>query len=111
MNAPLPLSAAQREIWHASRADPGNPAYHLGLYLDLDGAVAAEVLRRALTQTLAEADGLRVTFAETGDEVRQLVHPAAEITLPLIDLGDAPDPDPAADAWIRARLTEPWDLH
>ncbi|MFI6303358.1 amino acid adenylation domain-containing protein [Amycolatopsis thailandensis] len=110
MNAPLPLSTAQREIWHASRADPGNPAYHLGLYLDLDGVVEVGVLRRALTRTLAEADGLRVTFAETSGEVRQFVHPATEVTLPLIDLGDQPDPDAAADTWIRERLSEPWNL-
>ncbi|MFD9888887.1 amino acid adenylation domain-containing protein [Amycolatopsis sp. NPDC059027] len=111
MTTPVPLSAAQREIWHASRADPGNPAYHLGLYLDLGGAVDHDVLRRALNRTLAEADGLRVTFTETGDDVRQAVHEPAEVALPLVEFGDTPDPDAAADAWIRARLAEPWNLH
>ncbi|MGW1076616.1 condensation domain-containing protein [Streptomyces sp. NPDC002537] len=123
--APLPLTAAQAGMW-TDRPDPASPALGTAGYLEIHGPLHTTLFAEALHRTVTEAEALRVRIVDTPQGVRQLLPnpgrsvnplaqgvPSARRTpgaLHLADLRDAPDPDAAAQAWMRADLATPFDL-
>jgi len=107
----LPLTAAQAGLWYAQQLVQDSPVYMVGQYVDLTGQVEVEVLVRAIDQTLAEADGLRVRIHD-GDEgpVQQVQTAAAAPTTEYRDLAGETDPQARATALMTGRLAAPADL-
>ncbi|CAL9399375.1 amino acid adenylation domain-containing protein [Streptomyces sp. enrichment culture] len=105
----VPLTSAQSGIWFAQQLDASNPIYNAGEYLEIHGAVDVAVFEAALRQVVAEAENLRVTFAETPDGPRQYLHPDPEWQLKVVDVSGEADPRAAAEAWMRADLASPQD--
>lgn len=67
---PLPLFAAQQEIWLAHQFDLANPRYNCGAYLAISGGVDARVLEHAIALAIQECEALRTRFAYTADGPR-----------------------------------------
>ncbi|MFF9062343.1 amino acid adenylation domain-containing protein, partial [Streptomyces sp. NPDC014882] len=105
----VPLTSAQSGIWFAQQLDASNPIYNAGEYLEIHGSVDVAVFEAALRQVVAEAENLRVTFAETADGPRQYVDPDPEWRLRVVDVSGEADPREAAEAWMRADLARPQD--
>ncbi len=103
----LPLTRAQAEVWFDEQIAAEPPAYNMADFTDLRGPLDAAVLRRALRRVVAEADALRVRFAERDGEPRQFVHPCPEPPLAEIDVSGADDPEAAARAWMERDLADP----
>jgi hypothetical protein len=102
---PLPLSAAQREIWLGQRL--GNTSgYRVGQYLDIRGTVDCAALAAAVRQTVDEAESVRVRFVEDARGPRQLVEPAVDWAIPVLDLRGESDPVRVAEDWMRNDLAE-----
>lgn len=109
-NSTLALTAAQRGIWYAQLIDPGNSAFNMACYLDLPCRLDQEMFERAVRQTVAEAEGLRLRFCDVGGEPCQVVvEDTGDLELPFVDFGSAPEPRDEAEAWMRARRTRPYD--
>jgi Condensation domain len=107
----LPLSAAQREIWFAEQQfTTANFAYNVGERIEIDGPVDPVLFEAALRQVVGEIDALRVQFVEAGDGPRQILQPSLEWAMPVVDVGDDPDPRAAAQAWMSAELARSMDL-
>ncbi|WP_399199403.1 amino acid adenylation domain-containing protein [Streptomyces sp. WAC 06725] len=108
----LPLTAAQTGLWYAQALDPASPAQNTAEYLEIHGPVDPALFSDALHQVVAEADALRVRIVETDGGPRQLPLSTCPAPLPLhlADLRAEDDPDGAARAWMRADLSEPFDL-
>ncbi|MER5498251.1 amino acid adenylation domain-containing protein [Streptomyces sp. NPDC002561] len=106
----LPLTAAQAGMFYAQRLDPANTVYNAGEYLEIHGAVDTGLFEAALRRVVGEADALRVRVVETEDGPRQLVEPAREWRLEVVDLGGEADPRAAAEARMRASLARTVDL-
>ncbi|GAA3309719.1 hypothetical protein GCM10020295_75110 [Streptomyces cinereospinus] len=107
----LPVTAGQREVWLAEQQFPGtDPALRLGEYLDIRGPVDPAAFEAALRQVVAEADALRVRLVPGADGPVQVLEPDLPWALPVVDVGDEPDPERAARAWVRADLARPMDL-
>ncbi|MEV4114806.1 amino acid adenylation domain-containing protein [Nonomuraea sp. NPDC049695] len=109
MPSTMPLSGAQAGIWFAQRLDPGNPVYNAADRIDLRGALEPELFERALERCLAEAEPLRLRFT---DEPAQYLrsYDCLRGRLTVLDLRGEPDPEAAADAWMRADLRTPVDV-
>ncbi|MFJ4095287.1 amino acid adenylation domain-containing protein [Kitasatospora sp. NPDC089913] len=105
----LPLTAAQSGIWQAQQLDPFSTAYQGGEYLEIAGPVDAPRLERAVRQTLDEAQTLRVRVTAGPDGPRQVVGPAADRPLPVVDLCREADPRAAAERRMRQVLDTPLD--
>ncbi|WP_103547049.1 amino acid adenylation domain-containing protein, partial [Streptomyces sp. B226SN101] len=105
---PLPATAAQRGVQIAEKLDGDAGAFHCGAVLELTGHVETDQLRRAVARAVADAEALRVRFAERDDRLLQhVLAPAAaqaEAALAEVDLSGARDPAAAADAWAADRL-------
>ncbi|MQT02156.1 hypothetical protein FF041_18665, partial [Streptomyces jumonjinensis] len=113
----LPLFDAQEGIWLAQRFEGSRRLYSAGQYIDIHGPIDTSVFERALRQAVAETEILHMRFVEDGDKVSQIVVPALEWDLPIIDLQDPHglralsehgalgaegDPRAVAEAWMRA---------
>ncbi|MBY0788471.1 condensation domain-containing protein [Corynebacterium parakroppenstedtii] len=135
----FPLTAAQMGIWNAQSLDPSSPYYVVGEVMELDPTdsqpdISVADVVRALHQTIAEAETLRLQFRQrdatdtraddsagedadavrADDSPRQRVIDAAPgeyITIPVHDLRAHPAPEAAANAYVdaaKARCAEAW---
>ncbi len=110
----LAASFAQQRLWFLDRLDPGRPTYNMPLslhlrYVPADAAAAGgrgsdgrqsrhslpvgavpeldvAALAAAVSAVVRRHEALRTTFAEVDGQPRQLVHPAAPVPLPVVDL-------------------------
>src|ERR1041385_1549456 len=106
----LPLSGAQLGIWFAQQLNPASPAYNIGEYIEIDGAIDAALFERAFAQLVAESDVLRLRIEGQSGEPRQIIGPIGGWSLPVIDVCRDSDPRAAAESWMRADLARIADL-
>src|SRR3954471_21490591 len=109
-NNPLPLSDAQLGIWFAQTIDQSSTTYNLAEYLEIGGPVDATLFEVALQQVGAETEALHVRFVSNADMPGQIIGPAPDWSMSLVDVSGAPDPQAAAERWMRADLAKPVDL-
>src|SRR6476661_3126210 len=109
-NNPLPLSDAQLGIWFAQTIDQSSTTYNLAEYLEIGGPVDATLFEVALRQVVAETEALHVRFVSNADMPGQIIGPAPDWSMSLLDVSGAPDPQAAAERWMRADLAKPVDL-
>ena len=106
----LDVSAAQRSMWFGQRLDPAGPAYNVGEYTEIHGPVDPVRFRTAVRQVVTATETLRVRFTAEDDTVRQLVDTDPAWDLPVVDLTGEADPRSAAEAWMAADFTTPFDV-
>ncbi|WP_411107762.1 AMP-binding protein, partial [Streptomyces sp. cmx-4-9] len=106
----FPLTAAQRGMWFAQRLDPDNPIYNGGQYVEIHGRLDAERFEEAVRRTVSETEAARIRLCEDADGPRQSVGPDDDWHFTRLDLTSEPDPDGAAQAWMREELSRPVDL-
>ncbi|HEY3712493.1 MAG TPA: amino acid adenylation domain-containing protein, partial [Amycolatopsis sp.] len=105
-----PLTAAQAGVFFAQRIAPADPAYQIGWYAELTGAVDLTRLGAAVRQALGEAECLHVT-ADVDETGAPRLYPApVAADVPVVDFSGEPDPDRAAHEWMRAGLAGVPDL-
>ncbi|MET9203195.1 amino acid adenylation domain-containing protein, partial [Gordonia sp. NPDC003585] len=63
----LPLSAAQQRMWFINQFDPSSPAYNIPVLFEIDGAVDADLMRRALDDVVGRHEVLRTTYPSDVD--------------------------------------------
>ncbi|MFJ4880732.1 amino acid adenylation domain-containing protein [Streptomyces sp. NPDC088745] len=107
---PFALTAAQRGLWFAQRMDAENPSYNVAEYADIRGRMDPELLRAAVRRVADEWEALRLVFGERDGIPFQLVHPSADIDVPLVDLSRYDDPHAEALRRMRECLDRPADI-
>ncbi|HEU0077009.1 MAG TPA: amino acid adenylation domain-containing protein, partial [Longimicrobiaceae bacterium] len=84
---PLPLSLAPQRLWVVDRLEPGSSAYNMPYALRLRGVLDLRALRGSIGGLVRRHEALRTTFAEHEGVPVQVIHPAAPVPLPVLDLG------------------------
>ncbi|HEX7240168.1 MAG TPA: amino acid adenylation domain-containing protein, partial [Longimicrobiaceae bacterium] len=107
-----PLSFAQQRLWVVDRIEPDSPAYNMPFPLRLRGGLELPVLRASLDALVERHESLRTTFPEEGGRPVQVVHPAAPVPLPMVDLRGLPEEarQPEAKRLSGAEAMRPFDL-
>jgi len=80
------LSFAQQRLWFLDRLAPGNPFYNIFSPVLLTGGLDVDALRRAFAETVRRHEALRMVFRMAADRPVQVIVPAAEVEVPVIDL-------------------------
>ncbi|HSS49662.1 MAG TPA: beta-ketoacyl synthase N-terminal-like domain-containing protein, partial [Thermoanaerobaculia bacterium] len=85
-----PLSFGQQRLWFLDRLDPESPAYNLFASVRLLGRLELRVLAATLDEVVRRHEILRTTFAATGHEPVQVIHPPCPFALAVADLSSVP---------------------
>ncbi|GAA2515302.1 non-ribosomal peptide synthetase [Winogradskya humida] len=107
---PLPLSFTQQRLWFLAEWMRDQPVYNAPIVLRLDGELDRAVLRHAVNDVVARHEILRTTFPSANGVAHQLVAPAGDVDLPVIDVSGSADPETAAAEAVAAAVRRPFDL-
>jgi amino acid adenylation domain-containing protein len=107
-----PLSFAQSRLWFLDQLTPGLAVYNVPAPLRLTGPLQPAALAQALSALAQRHEPLRTTFAVEEGEPRQVIHPAAPVPLPVVDLAGLGEEGSAAEAGrlLDADSRRPFDL-
>jgi amino acid adenylation domain-containing protein len=107
---PLPASFDQERTWRYCRTPEEAAFYTKAIAARIEGPLDVAALRRSIDHIVRRHEILRTTFEERDGEVIQVVHPAAPVDLPLIDLTSSPDAEAQADDRLASEAAIPFDL-
>src|SRR5918997_1581662 len=108
---PLPLSFAQQRLWFLNEFQPGGAEYNSRLALRLVGPLDVAALTAALQALPARHESLRTTFDQVDGKAVQLVHPAHDLPVPLVDLsGSSNRSSDELDRVLSEEYSRPFDL-
>ena len=83
---PCPLSFAQQRLWFLDQLELGSTAYLIPHALRFQGDLSIETLERSLEELVRRHESLRTTFPMQASQPVQVIHPAGDWILPMIDL-------------------------
>jgi len=109
---PAPLSFPQQQIWLHCQMAPDMPVYNELVTIYRTGPLDVAVLERCLTEIVRRHETWRTTFEMVNGQPLQVVYPASEINLPVVDLRSTPKLDREREA-LRLATQEsqkPFDL-
>jgi amino acid adenylation domain-containing protein len=104
----FPLSLAQERLWFLDQLEPDTSTYNLPVLLRLSGRLDRAALAASLTEIVRRHEALRTRF-EDGEQV---VAPAGDFPLPLLDLAALPAGrrGAVADRLSEDEVHRPFDL-
>ncbi len=109
-----PLSFIQERLWVLDQLEPDNPAYMLGMLVDLSGQLNIAALRQSLAVVVGRHAVLRTSIVVVDEQPRQVIVPAGAVAieLPLLDLSALPAPERMlqVQALTIAEARRPFDL-
>jgi amino acid adenylation domain-containing protein len=85
-SSPPPLSFAQESFWAGRQIEARSVASTIPMMVFFEGPLDFVSLWRALQEIVARHEVLRTTFREEADGSVQVVHPAAPLRFPVVDL-------------------------
>src|SRR6185369_9818538 len=106
----LPLSYAQQRLWFLDQLAPGSLAYNIPLAVRLKGRLEVEALQRTLDEVVRRHEVLRTTFVEVNGAPVQVVAPAGQLPMPVLDLSELEEAEREVEARQAAEAQQPFDL-
>lgn len=85
-NKATPLSFSQQRLWFLDQLVPGNPAYNISVYLQMNGRLNVKVLEQVITEIIRRHGALRTSFTTLEGDPVQTVSPDSVVTIPIVDL-------------------------
>lgn len=86
----LPLSFAQQRLWFLDQLMPNHPFYNVYSTMRLKGPLRLDALSSSVKYLVQRHESLRTTFVLRDGRPLQVISPASEISVPLIDLQALP---------------------
>ncbi len=99
---PMPLSAAQHQMWIIDQMNPGTAAYHIPVAYRITGALEVNALQDAFNEIIRRHEAWRTTFRELDGRPVQEIHPSCEIPIAVTDLRHLPLSERDAEARAQA---------
>jgi amino acid adenylation domain-containing protein len=108
----IPLSFAQERVWFIHQVNPDNLAYNFQSTIAFRGALDVRALERALDEILRRHESYRTSFPTVDGRPVQVVHPASDYSLPVVDFSSAPETarEAAAKGWFDREFQHRFDL-
>lgn len=108
----FPASAQQQAFWYLQMLRPDAAAFNVPFRFRLEGPLDVGRFQEALTTVVERHEILRTRFEQSGDALSQVVVPAGEAALPLMDLRELPRDQRVTEAERLADVeaSEPFQL-
>src|SRR6185369_16449866 len=94
----VPVSFAQQRLWFLDQLEPENASYNISRAVRVKGPLDLEALRQALNAIVARHESLRTNFTSIDDEPMQVIAPAREIEIRVVDLSGRPEVERESEA-------------
>jgi amino acid adenylation domain-containing protein len=94
----FPASIAQQVFWYLELLQPGVTAFNIPMRFRLEGPLDLKLLERTLATIIERHESLRTHFEEDDGELLQIVEPAFDFTLPVLDVSHLPEGERQAEA-------------
>ena len=104
------LTASQQLIWTGQQLQPGEPLYNMALTFYIEGAIDADIFKRAFSALVQCSDSLRSIIDSSGEVPRQRFLSRIVYDLDVVDFTGYADPEAAFKAWIENQRTYSFDL-
>jgi len=88
---PAPLSFAQERLWFLYQLDPESTAYNVCFPLQITGRLNLVALNQSINEAVRGHESLRTTFGAVDGRPVQIINPARNLDLPIVDLSSIPD--------------------
>ncbi|HWS54339.1 MAG TPA: amino acid adenylation domain-containing protein, partial [Pyrinomonadaceae bacterium] len=85
-----PASFSQQRLWFIDQLEPGSAAYNIPSGVKLTGPLDTSALAESLNDIARRHETLRTTFATSGGEPVQVIHPHLPLDVPCLDLTRLP---------------------
>jgi condensation domain-containing protein len=108
-----PLSLSQHELWLRELRVPGiPPLYNECITVHMKGPLNVGALEQSFTEIVRRHEAWRTTFETVNGQPVQVIHPASQVALPLVDLRGFPKAGREAEAVRRVAevARRPFDL-
>jgi amino acid adenylation domain-containing protein len=111
-STPPPLSFAQQRIWFLDQLVPGSNYYNEITTLRLPFELDMVALQSSVNEIVHRHEALRTTFCSVDGQPAQVIVPALELEIPVIDLRCLPaaEREQAAVRLCEKQVAEPFDL-
>ena len=105
-------SFAQQRLWFLDQMDPGSSAYNIQRAARMKGRLDLPALRASLNALVARHESLRTNFGSYQGEPTQIIAPAGEIEIGVIDLTGLKPEERETEARRLAAIAaqDPFDL-
>ena len=107
---PLPLSWAQERLWFLDELMPGSPFYNMPVALRISGAVDVQALGESLQEMVRRHECLRTRLISKNGVPVQVIMPAQQTQLPLVDLTYLQNSDPEVKRLAVEEAGRPFNL-
>ncbi len=109
---PLPASFAQRQIWLTEQMNAAAGRQNIPVALRFRGVLDHAVLARALSEVIARHEILRTTLTDLDGEPVQVVLPAMDVAIAMVDLAglDGELAEAEVERLARAEARRPFSL-
>ncbi|HUI10515.1 MAG TPA: condensation domain-containing protein, partial [Bacteroidota bacterium] len=107
---PFALSFAQQRLWFIDRMSPGAATYNVPYAYRISGRVDPSNVERALNALALRHEILRTTFRDEGGTPVQVVHPAADVHVEVVDARGGPVPEESATRLLHTEAHRGFDL-
>ncbi|MEZ4725525.1 MAG: amino acid adenylation domain-containing protein [Caldilineaceae bacterium] len=108
----LPLSFAQRRLWFLEQLEGPGATYNIFLSRRIRGPLNLAYLERSLSELVRRHESLRTTFCLVDGQPKQVIHPARNIALPVVELAELTQAEQEARVrrLSRTEAEQPFDL-
>ena len=87
----IPLSFAQQRLWYVDQLQPGGHTYNIAIAVRIKGPLDVVALEQSFNQIVERHEAMRTTFPSVDGRPLQLIEPARQVRLKIVDLsGSAP---------------------
>ncbi|MFP4099127.1 amino acid adenylation domain-containing protein [Coleofasciculus sp.] len=97
------LSFAQQRLWLLEQLQPNSGIYNTPAAVRLVGELNVTVLEQSFNEIVRRHEGLRTTFSQTDGQPVQVITPALNLSLPIIDICDCSETAREAEVQRLAR--------
>src|SRR5260370_18465892 len=94
----VPASFAQQRLWFLDQLEPQSTAYNLPAFLRLNIALNVGALEQSVNALIQRHEVLRTSFVAVDGQPMQVIAPALQLPLPLVDLSALPPDEREAEA-------------